>query len=194
MRKDAAARFNAMNVALRAQGKAGVVLNGSLSGYRNFAGQMMMRQQWCARGACGNAAVPGTSNHGWGIAGDGNWISTSQGFTTYHNYFDKRCSDAPWESWHRRACGLSASVFSGVPTPPKPKPIAYTKQEKLNIWRIGHARKQKSTAVRRGYIRILKRRLQGFANSIEKAAQKDGWQTNDRRRRHDGLLKIIKGG
>jgi hypothetical protein len=194
MRKDAAARFNVMNVALRARGQRTVVLNGSISGYRPFSAQVMLRQQWCARGACQNAAVPGSSNHGWGIAGDANWMSTSQAFVTINHYFDKSCSDAPWESWHRRACGLSASVFSGVPTPPRPRPIAYTKQEKLTIWRIHHARRKRSTRARRAYIRILKRRILALRKDIERAAHKDGWQKNDRKRRHDGLLKVYKGG
>ncbi|HSP37141.1 MAG TPA: M15 family metallopeptidase [Frankiaceae bacterium] len=38
--------------------------------YRDYAGQVYWRQYWCAHGACGNAAIPGTSNHGWGKAVD----------------------------------------------------------------------------------------------------------------------------
>jgi hypothetical protein len=38
--------------------------------YRDYAGQVEMRNYWCGQGACHMAAVPGTSNHGWGKAVD----------------------------------------------------------------------------------------------------------------------------
>jgi hypothetical protein len=38
--------------------------------YRDFAGQVYERNLWCSLGHCENAAVPGTSNHGWGKAVD----------------------------------------------------------------------------------------------------------------------------
>lgn len=38
--------------------------------YRNYAGQVYERNYWCGVGICANAAVPGTSNHGWGKAVD----------------------------------------------------------------------------------------------------------------------------
>jgi hypothetical protein len=38
--------------------------------YRDYAGQVYWRTWWCNVGRCGNAAVPGTSNHGWGKAID----------------------------------------------------------------------------------------------------------------------------
>ena len=48
---------------------AGVTITPS-SCYRDYAGQVAARESWCARGACHMAAVPGTSNHGWGKAVD----------------------------------------------------------------------------------------------------------------------------
>ena len=48
---------------------AGVTITPS-SCYRDYAGQVAARDSWCARGACHMAAVPGTSNHGWGKAVD----------------------------------------------------------------------------------------------------------------------------
>lgn len=38
--------------------------------YRDLAGQQYWRDYYCARGQCQMAAVPGTSNHGWGKAAD----------------------------------------------------------------------------------------------------------------------------
>jgi murein L,D-transpeptidase YcbB/YkuD len=117
MRKDAAAHLLARNVALRAQGRGMVSANGSMSGYRDYAGQVYMRNYWCARGACGNAAVPGTSNHGWGIAIDSNQAYLLDGSG---QPFDKHYSDAPWEPWHRRDGHVSQTVYA-PPRPPKPR-------------------------------------------------------------------------
>lgn len=79
--------------------------NGCLSAYRDFAGQTSLRIYWCGLGQCANAAVPGTSNHGLGIATDlpaesRAVFDRSGGLFA----FDKACSDAPWEIWHYTAC------------------------------------------------------------------------------------------
>jgi hypothetical protein len=49
--------------------KAGITLV-TADCYRDYAGQVYWRTWWCNVGKCGNAAVPGTSNHGWGKAID----------------------------------------------------------------------------------------------------------------------------
>jgi hypothetical protein len=49
--------------------KAGITLV-TADCYRDYAGQVYWRNWWCNVGKCGNAAVPGTSNHGWGKAID----------------------------------------------------------------------------------------------------------------------------
>jgi hypothetical protein len=54
---------------LAAARRDGVTLT-PLSCYRDYAGQVAARNDWCNRGACHMAAVPGTSNHGWGKAVD----------------------------------------------------------------------------------------------------------------------------
>ncbi len=38
--------------------------------YRDYATQVYWRNYWCNLGKCQMAAVPGTSNHGWGKAAD----------------------------------------------------------------------------------------------------------------------------
>lgn len=38
--------------------------------YRDLQGQHVMRWEWCERGSCANAAVPGYSSHGSGVAVD----------------------------------------------------------------------------------------------------------------------------
>lgn len=82
--------------------------NGSVSCYRTYQQQVDLRNQWCAAGNCSNAAVPGTSNHGWGIAVD----APPQTVSYIHQYSGGlwgqgygSCSDAPWESWHVKYCG-----------------------------------------------------------------------------------------
>jgi hypothetical protein len=44
---------------------------GPVSSYRTLAQQRQLRQYWANQGKPQNAAVPGTSNHGWA------WRSTS---------------------------------------------------------------------------------------------------------------------
>lgn len=72
---DAAAGMNSLYIYVRRKTRLGVIsANGRMSDYRTYAQQRLLRDEWCARGACGNAAWPGTSNHGWGLARDGNSV------------------------------------------------------------------------------------------------------------------------
>lgn len=105
LRCDAARAWNAMHKA--AKQLAGVLIApcAGACAYRDLAGQYRVRREACARGRCYMAAVPGTSNHGLGVAvdlGDGgvgamraiiNRIGARFGW-------QKRCSDAGWEPWH----------------------------------------------------------------------------------------------
>jgi len=63
LRCDAAGRFEALNTAYKAVWGANICVNDA---YRSYAKQVALYQQLGA----GVAAVPGTSNHGWGIAVD----------------------------------------------------------------------------------------------------------------------------
>lgn len=96
--REAAAAFNTMRLAA----PAGLVsVNGCDSAYRSYARQVFWRSWWCARGRCGNAAVPGTSNHGVGRAIDtacGGWVIRNGAAFGW----SKRLSDAPHECWHVR--------------------------------------------------------------------------------------------
>lgn len=96
--KPYAARWNTMCMIARAKSGRCPMPNGPMSSYRTVAQQVFLRNQWCARGNCGNAAVPGTSNHGLGRAVDNNWLAGAYAY-------GKTCgirppSDAPWEGWH----------------------------------------------------------------------------------------------
>ena len=73
LEKTAAAAWNAMNVEARANGLQ-LVPTGSKSSYRTYAQQQELYDLY--RSGRGNlAAVPGTSNHGWGLAVD---LATTQ--------------------------------------------------------------------------------------------------------------------
>jgi hypothetical protein len=61
--------YGSASAMILAARKAGVTLV-TADCYRDYAGQVYWRTWWCNVGKCGNAAVPGTSNHGWGKAID----------------------------------------------------------------------------------------------------------------------------
>jgi hypothetical protein len=61
--------YGSLSAMVLAAKKAGVSLVPA-DCYRDYAGQVYWRKWWCNVGKCGNAAVPGTSNHGWGKAVD----------------------------------------------------------------------------------------------------------------------------
>ena len=79
---------------------AGLVPTGSESSYRTFAGQVKQRESWCAKGECGKAAVPGTSNHGLGLCVDlkeqwmRSWVDEHGG------EYGWRKTEAASEWWH----------------------------------------------------------------------------------------------
>jgi len=106
LRRDAAASFNTMRLA----GGAAITVNGCDSANRPVARQIYWRAYWCGRGACQNAAVVGTSNHGRGIATD--VPLATQLYIARHGYLYGWCkryhapgcgpSDASYEPWHHR--------------------------------------------------------------------------------------------
>ena len=106
LRKDAAAAWNAMAAEILQKEGVAIRVNGPDSAYRTYARQVYWRNYWCGQGKCGNAAVPGNSNHGWGIAVDvPEYVRVL--IVKYGGKYgwDRGCSDAPWESWHHKWCG-----------------------------------------------------------------------------------------
>lgn len=94
LRNDAAAAYNTLALAV---GRF-LPINGCDSAYRTYDRQVWWRNYWCAQGRCENAAYPGTSNHGWGLATD-----VPEG--TYANYLRYpwagfRKIEAFQEPWH----------------------------------------------------------------------------------------------
>jgi murein L,D-transpeptidase YcbB/YkuD len=113
--KPYAAHWNVMCFLSRAREGSCPMPNGPMSSYRTLSQQVFLRRQWCNQGKCHNAAVPGTSNHGWGRAVDNNNLAQA-----YRN--GKTCgvrppSDAPWENWH------ALVRLEGASKPPAPRVI-----------------------------------------------------------------------
>lgn len=126
LRKDCAAAWNAMNVESRKNGLE-IVPTGSKSSYRTYAQQQELYQMYL-NGTGNLAAVPGTSNHGWGTAVD---VATQAMRSMIDKIgakygYSKSWSDAPSEWWH--IC-FQAGHYKGSdpgpsakPAPPPPPP------------------------------------------------------------------------
>src|SRR5690606_25830577 len=112
LRQDAAAALTAMNAAWRARFGYDIPINDA---YRDYEGQVQARADWCGRGNCGKAAVPGTSNHGWALAldigvgwNDAEFRWLKQNSTLYgwvHPGWAHADGTNP-ESWHWEFAGL----------------------------------------------------------------------------------------
>ena len=109
LRKPAAYAYSAMAARARRDGVNLSIYDGSISrSYRTLAQQYRAKQIYGS-----NAATPGTSNHGLGLAVDlHNW--------TQRNWIDRRgaaygwakkWSDASWEFWHLRWRG---GIYKGA--------------------------------------------------------------------------------
>jgi hypothetical protein len=100
LRRDCAAAWNSMNVAARAGG-CELLPTGSMSSYRTLTQQRLLYARYRA-GTGSLAAVPGQSNHGWGLAVD---VATHEMRAMIDRIgtkwgWSKRTSDAQSEWWH----------------------------------------------------------------------------------------------
>jgi hypothetical protein len=101
-----AAAWNAMGAEIEREEGIVIRVNGPDSAYRTFARQQFWKDYWCSRGACQNAATPGTSNHGLGWAVDvPDYVSALMVRYGAKYGWRRECSDAPWEGWHWKWCG-----------------------------------------------------------------------------------------
>ena len=118
--------INSLNAMIAQAAKDGVTLK-PISCYRDYAGQVAAREEWCAKGACQMAAVPGTSNHGWGKAidfrdqsGELNfdsagyaWLKTWAGYYGWiHPKGMEQDGPVP-EAWHWEWIGDGGKMFLG---------------------------------------------------------------------------------
>jgi hypothetical protein len=103
LRRDAAIAYTAMHQRALRDGVSLAIYEGAIRRtYRPYTAQVAARKMWCDQGKCGNAAVPGTSNHGLALATDlmswtqRNWIDRHGAVYGWA----KRWSDAAHEWWH----------------------------------------------------------------------------------------------
>lgn len=148
----AAAAWNAMGAKALATHGVHIGCNGPDSMYRPYASQVRLRNEWCAQGACQNAAVPGTSNHGIATAVDQPLYSTAICDSPEFDEFgwNKRYSDAPWEAWHRHYGGTYHGKDPGGGGHRDPTPLLHVgskqsgavkrAQKHLRRWNIGLTR------------------------------------------------------
>jgi hypothetical protein len=98
LRKDAALHWNAMHKEIKAKTGIDIRPTGPRSSYRSLYWQRYFYNTM----ARGMAAVPGTSNHGWGLAVD---VATPAMAAAINKYgakygYQKAWSDAQHEWWH----------------------------------------------------------------------------------------------
>jgi lysozyme len=96
LRKDAAASFNTMNLVARRL-RVPLYATGPISAYRSYAQQVEAKRLYGS-----NAATPGTSNHGLGLAIDIPGAAQQAMINRIGAKFgwQKKWSDASWEPWH----------------------------------------------------------------------------------------------
>jgi hypothetical protein len=135
----AAAAWNAMAARIYKQTGHKIAPNGPDSSYRSYSRQVYWRNWWCARGLCGNAAIPGTSNHGLGLAVDTDDAALVNQYGAQFGW-QKRWSDAAHEWWHFR---YASGHYSG------PDPGPNYKGAKPKWWKKSGKRLAAARARRR---------------------------------------------
>lgn len=123
LRADAAAMLAQLSAAFKAQYGRDIRC---AQGYRDYAGQVAMKAMWASRGMPNNAAAPGTSNHGLGLAVDVAGPESQAG-TEQHDWLVANAPRFGWlwpcnmrpggigphESWHFEFQGPGLAYLGG---------------------------------------------------------------------------------
>jgi hypothetical protein len=145
----------------------------------NSSARSVAAQRWFFAHRPPAAAVPGTSNHGWGLAVDvcsrqaAAWI-LSHG----HRYawsWDEGRRVGEW--WHFRYVGGYR---------PRPDALAHLAPDERR-WAREYDRLRAARA-RRDRRRVLRRAMRARRKEIWAQAQRSGWDTHNRQRRYRSLL------
>jgi len=201
LRKDAAAAW----IALRAHvGKdQGIWLcpTSQRTAYRPLADQQYFWNLYqSGKGAL--AAVPGTSNHGWGIAVDIPTPTMQAAVRAHGHNFGwgirggKLGSDAPSEAWH-------CTYHTGVFTPPaRPKHVHpyHLMTDREQAARDTLIQERRTAKKHGGWQHVddshreravqAKQTLKSCAAEIAHAAKDSGWKENNRKPRYDYINKL----
>jgi hypothetical protein len=177
LRRDAARAWNDMREHIVRRGGPAIQPTGAISSYRDLGGQKRMRDYWCGLGQCAKAAVPGTSNHGWGLAVDvpannQRWLRKVGPRYGWSDDEGKRVG----ETWHFRYVGGYE---------PRPDPLRFlTSAERGWIEEL-----QRTHDPRRK--RALRNKIRLQLNVIAREAHKTGWAKRQRRKRFALLRRYI---
>jgi len=172
---EAAPAWNDLRAHIIRRGGPAIVPTGPRSSYRDLAGQRQLREEHCAAGNCGGAAVPGTSNHGWGRAVDvptkdmARWLlRAGPRFRWSH---DEGARAGEW--WHFTYVG------GYVPSVDPEGVLTTTERQWLEELRTARGARKRELRAKIGVQMALIRRL----------ADRTGWTIKHRRKRHDLLRK-----
>lgn len=160
----AALSYTAMHYAsVRQFGVSLAIIDGPVGRtYRNFQRQVLARAQWCAVGKCGNAAIPGTSNHGLATTVDLMSQAQRSAVDRIGAFYGwaKRCSDAAWEWWHVKY-NPACTGARWRPKPPVPDPLRFLGKRQLAaadrlLYHRREARRERRTGRGRRYGRQVR--------------------------------------
>lgn len=169
---DAAAAWNAMNVESRKRYNVELRPTGPQSSYRDYAAQQYF---WNLYQNGGNlAAVPGTSNHGWGRAVD---LATTQMRSIVDAIGAKygwRKVEAPSEWWHVNYVGGYSGPNPGPGgKPPKPSWVEKVRKKLKDARKkFAHKQKRRKDSDRPKVKERLHAQLKRLRNWIEWAAKR----------------------
>jgi LAS superfamily LD-carboxypeptidase LdcB len=191
LRRDAAAAWEAMRSTSMAQRGVDLYPLGGASAYRTFEQQVELKQMWTARGKPGNAATPGTSNHGWGLAVDAGsgspgvdqtmWKALREIGPNFGWSWDE--GQRVGEPWHFRYVG-------GF----KADPLAFMTEREARLVRelLALQRIPNPTARQIQRRKAVWRWLRDQRKRIWRRAQESGWQTAHRRQRYEVLRHVTR--
>jgi hypothetical protein len=152
----------------------------------------LLAEWWCDRGKCANAAVPGTSNHGLGLA-----VDVPQSTRTIIDQIGepfgwaKKWSDAPQEPWHiKYRTGSFAGAAASVDPLTKHERRLVDELQKLRAAARAAGTWNKPNGLR---AREIKRWIVRQRERIRAAATQTGWTTANRRARYDLLANVYGG-
>jgi hypothetical protein len=200
LRKDAARAYNAM---ASAAARDGVDLSIWEQSVRRTYRPLTAQQLAWSIYPRGQAAVPGTSNHGWGLAVDLMNLTQRRWIDRHGARYgwSKRWSDAQHEWWHLK-------YRPGVYKPPKkkPDPLRFlTKGERDLVERLQYHRagmkheaktgKGKKYVAHLKWARWYKKKIKRQMAEIARVVRRDrmNWKKLYRGKRYQILLKAYKG-
>jgi hypothetical protein len=177
---EAARAWNDMRAAAIEDGVApsAFVPNGPQSSARSVAAQ-----RWFFAHRPPAAALPGTSNHGWGIAVDvATRVAAAWILSHGHRFgwsWDEGRRVGEW--WHFRYVGTYR---------PTPERFAHlTREERRWVTEYDGLRRERRDPSRR---RVLRRVMRERRKAIWTEARQSGWDVNHRRKRYRSLLARTK--